>query len=145
MHIHGGFISTVSALTASLEYFTDQDGKFECVVSGGNPKPNVALYIGSNTKNVVALFAPHMKVDKKKRGETVGLQYFEYTVTRSSYSFRLKPEHDGKKIRCVGSVGHGVDDVEQEVEVRVIGRWCWTYFQFHTPGLNIITNLVSNT
>ena len=122
MFVHGGSISTVSALTASLEYFTDQDGKFECVVSGGNPKPNVALYIGSNTKNFVVLFAPHMKVDKKKRGETVGLQYFEYTVTRSSYSFRLKPEHDGKKIRCVGSVGHGVDDVEQEVEVRVIGR-----------------------
>ena len=77
-------------------------------------------------KNVVALFAPHMNVDKKIRGETVGLQYFEYTVTRFSNSFRLKPEHDGAKIRCVGSVGHGVDDVDQEVEVRVIGRSCWS-------------------
>ena len=137
MHIHGGFISTVSALTASLEYFTERDGKFECVVSGGNPKPNVALYIGSNTKNVVALFTPHMNVDKKIRGETVGLHYFEYTVTRSSNTFRLKPEHDGKKVRCVGSVGHGVDDVDQEVVVLVIGTSCWTFVQFQTPGLNI--------
>ena len=137
VHIHEGFMRTVSALSASLEYFTDRDGKFECVVSGGNPKPNVALYIGNDTKNVMALFAPHMNVDKKIRGETVGLKYFEYTVTRYSKSFRLKPEHDGAKIRCVGSVGHGVDDVDQEVEVRVIGRSCWSYFQFQTPGLNV--------
>jgi len=130
MHIHVGFTSTVSAVTESLEYFTNYEGILECVVSGGNPKPCVAVYIGINTNNVVALFASHMKVDKKIRGESVGLQHFEYTVTRFINSFRLKPEHDG----CVG---HGVNDVEQEVEVHVIGRWGWTCFQFQTPGLNI--------
>ena len=145
VHIHEDFMRTVSALSASLEYFTDRDGKFECVVSGGHPKPNVALYIGNDTKNVVALFAPHMIVDKKIRGDTVGLKNFEYTVTRSSNSFRLKPERDGAKIRCVGSVGNGVDDVVQEVVVLVIGRSCWTFVQFQTPELNIMTNLFSRT
>lgn len=117
----------VSALIALLEYRTDRDGIFECVASGGNPKPNIALYIDGEKKNFVALFAPLKKVNKTMRGTNVGLKYFEYSMMRFSNSFKLQPKYDGKRLRCVGTVGHGVDDVEASVEVRVIGRWSRKY------------------
>ena len=115
----------VCVLTATLEYYSDRDGTFECVATGGSPKPTVKVLIGD--KNIAALKNLYVEDNKELRGDVPGLQYYEYTVKRHSKSFRLDPADDGKTLRCAASVQEGVAATETSVKLHVIGRFTETY------------------
>ncbi|KAI0218163.1 hypothetical protein LSAT2_030113 [Lamellibrachia satsuma] len=90
----------------TLEYYSDRDGTFECVATGGSPKPTVKVLIDN----------------KELRGDVPGLQYYDYTVKRRSNSFRLEPADDGKTLTCEASVREGVAPTETSVKLHVIGK-----------------------
>ena len=114
-------ICFVSTATASLEYYSDRDGTFECRARGGSPKPSINVFIGD--RNIGALYALDVETSKTIVGDAVGLQYYDYTVVRHSNTFRLNADDDGKKLRCVASVREGVSAPEASVNLHVIGRY----------------------
>ena len=78
-----------------LSFIENEVSSLRCIATGGNPPPNMEIYVGGD--HVTQQFA--FKNNARLHG-VKGLKIMSFTTQRWSHNFRPGPEYDGKKLRC---------------------------------------------
>jgi len=85
--------------SAQLVFIEGVSGLLRCVALGGSPPPEVEVYLDQKdiTNKMTMLRTPSLSLQR-------GMRLMYYTTERRTEHFLLRPEDDGRTVRCVVSV-----------------------------------------